>query len=109
MISKILILMMLMLPMALADNPDERASMEIDLTKHFTNYDRSYFAGNSSPAEKDRAGPLNVNAKVILPSRENLSLIIGMGYIHEKKRLLDIANKQTGFYLKVGLKIYLPE
>lgn len=90
-----------------AGNPDERASMEFDLTKYFTNYERSSDGSSIFPGE-DKAGPLNLDVRVIVPSRENLSLLFGMGYVHEETRLFNIVDKRSGFYINFGLKFYLP-
>jgi len=97
---------MLFACLAFAGNPDERTSMEFDFTKHFTKYDRSFSVGNSSLSERDKGGPLNMDVKLIVPTKENLSLIFGMGYAHEKIKLFDIEDKRTSFYLNLGMKFY---
>ena len=100
---------MLFASLAFAGNPDERSSMEVNLTKYFVKYDRSFSVDNSSSSERDKGGPINMNVKMIFPTKESLSLILGMGYTHEKIKLFDIEDKRSGFYLNFGMKFYLAE
>ncbi len=103
---------MLFASLALAGNPDERISLELDFTKHFTTYDRSISIIDTSFSQKDKAGPLNLDLKLILPSKESLSLIFGFGYVYDKIKLdtddtlFDIEDKRSGFYLNLGMKFY---
>lgn len=100
---------MLFASLTLAGNPDERPSMEFDFTKYFVKHDRSFSVDNSSFSTRETGGPLNMDVKVIVPTKENLSLILGMGYTHEKIKLFDIEDKRTGFYLNFGMKFYFSE
>ncbi len=100
---------MLFASLALAGNPDERISLEFDFTKHFTRYTESFSILDTSFSQKDQAGPINIDLKLILPTRESLSLIFGLGYANEKIKLFEVEAKQSDFYLNFGMKFYFSE
>jgi len=82
-------------------NPDERQSIELMLHQEINKIKIGGSETNYSPT--------GFGVKLIIPSSDNLSVILGAGYIGSKIdfNIGDIDQEFTGLYINAGVKIYL--
>ena len=94
--------------LAVAQNPDQRTSIEFKWHQEFNRYDNEDFhlTGKSSP--------FVIGAKMVIPKSEILSVILAGGYgQHKEKYYLsgDIINEDgrswTSAFFEVGFKLYI--
>jgi len=97
----IMLAVFLCMPILLAQNPDERKSIELILHQEINEINIEGSVANYSPT--------GFKAKFTFPASDDVSVILGFGYSGSKIEFKDVTRNQeiTGFCIDIGLKLYL--
>jgi len=94
----------------LTKNPDERISIEMNLRKYFSAYERSIGVFDTTFSNKSMAGPFIFDINLIIPNSDDVSLIFSAGYYYESWNFENnVEDRQSGVFLNAGAKFYFPK